>query len=308
MFKTKIGEFDGNSWETFCQQCFRLKYEKEGYQYLPAINGDYGIEGFTRTGLVFQCYCPDNNTDTNTLYEAQRDKITKDLSKLELYEKPLSTYLGGCAIKTWIFVTPEYRKKELVKHCRTKADEHKKLNLSILDSEFDVLIHDLDNFTKEVPIVLNYLNKGIDIFPDEIDDNQHLLWKNTSISLVDNANRKNKMLLSTGAINSEQKIDLLTTLTIKNKLDGDSIVNRWQNSYPEDYERFLRVVDVIEREVIITCMNPTADNMKRYQEFKELVYSKLKATFANNLSELMLLSLRDKVIADWILNCPINFE
>lgn len=307
MFKTKIGEFDGNSWEAFCQQCFRLKYETEGYQYMPAINGDYGIEGFTRTGLVFQCYCPDNNTDANTLYEAQRDKITKDLSKLELYEKPLSLYLAGCAIKTWIFVTPEYRKKELVKHCRTKANEHKKLNLSILDPDFDVLIHDLDNFTKEVPVVLNYLNRGIDISPDAIDDNQHLLWKNTSISLVDNANRKNKMLLNTNAINPEQKIDLLTTLTIKNKLDGDSIVNRWQNSYPEDYERFLRVVDVIEREVIITCMNPTADNMKRYQEFKELVYSKLKATFTN-LAEPMLLSLRDKVIADWILNCPINFE
>lgn len=72
MYQTKIASFDGNSWKEFCQQCFRLKYESEGYQFMPAINGDYGIEGFTRTGIVFQCYCSDNNTDANTLMKPAR--------------------------------------------------------------------------------------------------------------------------------------------------------------------------------------------------------------------------------------------
>ncbi|KAA6338981.1 hypothetical protein EZS27_013061 [termite gut metagenome] len=305
MFKTKIGEFDGNSWESFCQQCFHLKYEDEGYQSMPAINGDYGIEGFTRDGKAFQCYCPDNsNIDTDTLYEYQRNKITKDLGKLVTYEKQLKDYIAENTIKQWIFVTPIYSKKDLVKHCITKAAEYKKLNLSILNANFDVLIHDLDNFAKEIPVVLDYLNRGIDFAPDNIDDSQQLQWKNTSISLVDNANRKNKMLLSNA---SEQKIDTLTNLTVKRKMDGDSIVNYWRNSYAEDYEKFLRVVGIIEKEVIIECINPTTNNMKRYKDFETLVYTKLKATFSN-LAEPMLLSVRDKVIADWILNCPINFE
>ena len=64
---------------------------------------------------------------------------------------------------------------------------------------------------------------------------------------------------------------------------------------------------MVEREVIRTCMIPAPNNMERYKEFKSLVYDKLKATFAN-LSEPMLLSLTNKVIADWLLNCPINFE
>lgn len=38
MFKTKIGKFDGNSWEVFCQQRFRLKYEVEGYQLMPIMD------------------------------------------------------------------------------------------------------------------------------------------------------------------------------------------------------------------------------------------------------------------------------
>lgn len=195
----------------------------------------------------------------------------------------------------------------MVKHCRTKAEEHRNLNLSILDPEFDVLIHDLDNFTREAPIILDYTKRAIDISPDNVDDTQRLLWKNTAISLIDNANRKNQMLLGGKIENIERKIDILTNLTVKDKLDGDSIVNRWQISYPEDYERFLRVVDMVEREVIRTCMIPAPNNMERYKEFKSLVYAKLKATFAN-LSEPMLLSLTNKVIADWLLNCPINFE
>lgn len=308
MFKTTIGDFDGNSWETFCQQCFRLKYETEGYQYMPAINGDYGIEGFTRTGLVFQCYCPDNNTDSNTLYEAQRDKITADLKKLETYETHLKSYIRENLIKRWILVTPEYRKKDLVRHCRIKAEEYKKLNLSILDPEFDVLIHDLDNFTKEIPSVLNYFSRGIDFAPENLDDKRQMQWENTSISLVENANRKNRLLLgSQTTAGLEQKTDKLTNITIKDKLDGDSIVNSWQTYYPEDYEKFLRVVDIIEREVTATCLIPTDNNWERYKEFKAIVYKELKETFSN-LSETMLLSLTSKVIADWILNCPIDFE
>lgn len=61
-----------------------MKYEVEGYQEMSAhTDGDLGIEGFTRTGVVFQCYCPDEEYDSTKLYEHQRDKITKDLGKLK---------------------------------------------------------------------------------------------------------------------------------------------------------------------------------------------------------------------------------
>ena len=73
MYNTKFGPYDGNSWEDLMQLCFRLKYESEYYQSIPASSGDCGIEGFTKTGKVFQCYCPDNNMSSADLYEKQRD-------------------------------------------------------------------------------------------------------------------------------------------------------------------------------------------------------------------------------------------
>lgn len=309
MFQTSIGAFDGNSWEIFCQKCFRLKYEQEGYQPMPDINGDYGIEGFTRTGIVFQCYCPDNEADSRTLYEAQRDKITKDLGKLGRYEAQLKPYFENNLIKSWIFVTPKFSQKEILVHCQKKAKEHRALSLSIIDPAFDVFIHDLDNFTREIPIVVGGTNALLDITPEreDIDDSKRLKWKNTEIPLVENANRKNKLLLNPNIQQIDFKVDCLTDITIQQKLEGDSIINRWQTNYPSDYETFLRVVDLIEREVVITCMQPCSDNMQRYKDFKTLIYNKLKLTFGY-LSEPMLLSLSNKVVSDWILNCPIDFE
>ena len=111
MIKGKYSTYDGNSWEEFCQICLKLKFESEGYQELPAWQGDMGIEGFTRTGKVFQCYCPDDDYDPSTLYEKQRDKISKDLAKLEKNLAELKDYLKEVKIAAWIFLTPYYKNK-----------------------------------------------------------------------------------------------------------------------------------------------------------------------------------------------------
>lgn len=46
MFQTEYGKFDGDTWEIFCQKCLKIKYDKDGYQSIPArFGGDLGIEG-----------------------------------------------------------------------------------------------------------------------------------------------------------------------------------------------------------------------------------------------------------------------
>jgi len=114
MIKTEYGKFDGDKWEKLCQICFHLNYKNEGYQEVKATPGDFGIEGFTKQGKVFQCYCPDEQYSTNELYIKHRDKITKDLKKLQRYEKQLKKYLGNVKIKIWYFVTPLYGKNKII--------------------------------------------------------------------------------------------------------------------------------------------------------------------------------------------------
>ena len=64
---------DGERWEELCDGCYRIRYQEDGYQKVPATaNGDAGIEGFTNR-LVYQCYYPEGEYSDQQWYEKLRD-------------------------------------------------------------------------------------------------------------------------------------------------------------------------------------------------------------------------------------------
>jgi hypothetical protein len=308
MIKTEHGVFAGDSWEEFCQLCFKLKYEAEGYQTIPAWQGDFGIEGFTRTGKVFQCYCPDFDYAPDKLYDEQRDKVTTDLLKLIANEKQLGKYLKKIKIKEWIFVTPMYKKKDLVRHCRDKADEYRLKNISILDNSFDVLIHDLGNFTAQIPIVKGYQQRKLDIIPSaNATDEDVIDWKSQQISYVENALKKHEKRFGQTVKDKEVKINKLTNNSIADLLNGDRILRRWESDYPVDYEKFLRMISQYERRVEEKCFLAEISNNELYKEIASELKDKIKESFSM-LDNVMIDRLCDYVLADWMTRCPINFE
>lgn len=308
MYKTEHGDFTGTTWEEFCQICFKRKYEAHGYQEMPAWQGDLGIEGFTRSGILFQCYCPDEEYAPDDLYIKQRDKITTDLKKLVSYENELKNYLKAIKVKQWIFVTPGYKKKDIVKHCQDKAEEYRKLNLSILDTNFDVLIYDIDFFATEIPLVLDYRKQKIEINPlTQKSDNEIADWKSTEISLVENAIRKHGQRITTDAVNRDNKINALTQNSIQNFLNGNITIKIMQDKFPKDYEKFVRVVGLFEKKVDEYCIVNTGDNNLLYKEIEIELKVKLKEAFGY-IDQITIDRLAEQVLADWILRCPINFE
>ena len=148
---TAYGSFDGNSWERLCQLVFKRKFTVDGYTHIPATPGDYGLEGFTKTtGCGFQCYCPDKAYSAKDLYQKQRDKITADLNKLQTNEVELKKVLGTTKLRRWHLVTPTIALNDLVKHAQAKEAEVRGWNLSILDADFQVLLHDADHYATEI--------------------------------------------------------------------------------------------------------------------------------------------------------------
>lgn len=307
MYKTEHGDFDGNSWEEFCQLCFKHKYEKEGYQELPAWQGDLGIEGYTRAGKVFQCYCPDENYNADVLYGKQRDKITKDLGKLISNEKELKRYLGNQKILQWIFVTPRYQNKELVRHCAEKAEEFRNKKLDILDPNFDILIHDLDFFSEQIPLIIEGKGKKIEINHQDETDQNSAQWINSEIDLVENANRKNGHRINATANNRDRKIEKLTKITISNFLNGNITINRLQQKFPDDYEKLIRVVSQFEKKVEEICLTNASSSAELYSTIEKDLKDRVRITLPY-LNEITIEKLTEQVLADWILRCPIDFE
>lgn len=309
MFITTYGSFRGDLWENACQVCFKLKYSDSYSEVKATSPGDHGIEGFTRTGKVFQCYCPDENYSADKLYAEQRDKITTDLNKLVLYQKQLKQLIGNMKIKEWIFVTPSISKNDLIKHCTSKSFEYRAKGLEILDNEFEVLAQDIQYLLPHLQIALKEVSNDKLIFDNSelITEIDKINYKDTKSDLVENSNRKHRRRFSTNVSQIDQKVDNFTDKTVKNFLDGKGIVNNWRQLLPQDYERFLKIVSQIEEDVEEMCAFPTEDNNKRYEHIKSLVFSKIQNNF-DELHEISINNLTNYIIADWILRCPINFE
>lgn len=309
MLETSYGTFDGDSWEKICQICFKQKYKDEQYIEMIASPGDFGIEGFTKTGKVFQCYCPDHSYTRDELYTHQRNKITKDLKKLQHFEGELKRRLGETKIKEWIFLTPEFSKNEIISHCTTKAEEIRSLNLSILDPDFVVLPQDVEHLIPFISNALSATNRKLLLKVEESASLYKVTnYKMSDNALVDNALTKHSARLSqsNSTINPE-KVDKLTNRTIKHFLDGKEILNRWKNMIQEDYERFIKVVSLYEEEVEEICLFSTDDFNGRLEEIKFTLKEKIAKSFPT-LDSITVQELTNHVVADWILRCPINFE
>lgn len=309
MIKTEYGNFDGDRWEKVCQIVFKKKYEAESYFEIIASPGDYGIEGFTRAGKAFQCYCPNEHYTQSELYEKQRDKITKDLKKLKLYEKPLQKKLGDSLINKWYFVSPSYSKNDIVDHCTTKRDEVKSWGLSIIDNiNFEVIPVDLDFLKPDIHHVLKIDEQKIDISPaNPTTEDEKLNWKGKEISLVQNAQRKHKARFESSTNNLDKKVDILTEKSVSHFLEGSGILKKWQSDYPEDFEKFIKIISQVEERVIEECMFPHNDNNLLHEKFSTMVEAKIKEGFPY-LDQAMIQNLCNQVMADWILRCPIDFE
>ena len=307
MYKTEYGDFDGNSWEDFCQMCFKHKYEKDGYQELPAWQGDLGIEGYTREGKVFQCYCPDENYNFDILYEKQRDKITKDLKKIKKNQNELKKYLGSQKIVCWIFVTPEYKNKELIRHCAEKAIEYRNENLDILDPKFDILVHDLDFFKEQIPLIIDGKGKKIELnHLDETNENISL-WSNSEVDLVENAKRKNNHRINPNAKNRDVKIQKLTDHTITNFINGNVTIKLLEQKFPDDYEKLIRVISQFEKKVEESCITNEGSSKELYDSIEFELKSRISKTLSY-IDDITIIKLTEQILADWILRCPIDFE
>ena len=103
----------------------------------------------------------------------------------------------------WIFLTPLYKNKELIKHCQNKVAEYKKKNLEILSTDFDILMYDEDYFTIQIPIALNANGQKIEI---NVEQSSDVNWNKSNIDLIEHAIEKHGKRLQPHTKNKEDKV------------------------------------------------------------------------------------------------------
>ena len=308
MFKTSFGAFDGAGWEALCQQVFKKKFAKEGYQPIPASPGDFGLEGFTMlTGLGFQCYCPDKHYTRQELYEKQRDKITKDLGKLKENEVELERRFGTTKLSDWYFVTPEVNKNSLLAHARAKETEVRGWNLRILQPNFRVHLHDADHYFVEIREILSAAGVALDFGM-----NPPILpaLKEQKEVYEDNVLRKCKARLESKQ--SSPRYDFLVNQinqqTLESFLESEASFRRIQESAPTLYFKLVRLINEFEKFVVDTnaTWGGSADELTT--TVRDKLTQRLVHDLSPQLDETSASQISRHMVARWLAICELDYD
>jgi hypothetical protein len=297
---------DPKSWEKYFKSLLKLHFGQSCVFDIPDEHGgDWGIECYTASGEIYQCYFPTDKPTTSKLYEAQRDKINSDLIKLtdknaQIFSEIFSS--RNIKIKRWILATPIFNTKMLSKYTAKKSQEIRELGLDFIDNDFQIMVQTDEDFEYEKQKLLD-CHTYIKVEVEEVSEQDLASWINENVGFMN---------------------DLYPKLCKLTDNDIDKI-NHHKQEISRLYLNFQNTLDVYSNEfpqlhvALIDCINSRKKHLKNrisllgkkappalMEENLERLESDLKSIFPR-----MLGGHREELcwgaISSWLIECPLRF-
>ena len=307
------GYMTGNAWEELCVKCYRLRYQKEHYTPIPAVQGgDAGIEGFTHNGIVHQCYCPEREYSEDELYGHQRNKLTTDIQKLISNGKRLKE-LGVPIISEWHFNIPEYKDPRILKHAQSKqqevltAKENDPVSLAHISDDFKILIKVAEDFTPEISRIIrtNLTDMKLNF---AVQHRENPDWSKCDSQKVANIRRKVGSVMHVDE--NDPDLNYVINVYVDYYIAGLAIINNLQLHFPEFYEDLYKLEQSYKREVAVkTRMNTNRQlNQSVFDNILEEFQEKLEKDFSKMLTQASIVELKQDLVASWLADCSMEFR
>lgn len=307
---------DGESWEKLSISCYKMKYQSEHFQEVPAEHkGDGGIEGFTKSGVVIQCYCPnDSNYSRDDLYNHQREKVTNDIGKfINKTNAAVLKSLGLPCIKEWHFVVPEIKDKRIIQHIAKKInlvkDERSKEPdfFNYISEDFDIIIKTAEDFRVELTTILRSTLTDTKLSFAILQDPQ-IDWTTCEADKVANVTRK---LIAINPEFAENKEDLneLLEIYMSAYISGIELIERLGENFPDIRKDILELANQYKKHVRSkTLLNGDRSmNSIIFEEISNDFREKLKTEF-KHINSASIMSLQMSLVAGWLADCPMEFK
>lgn len=306
---------DGDSWEQLITSCYRIKFQDEHFTSIPAVHGgDGGIEGFTRKGRVYQCYCPERDYNDDDLYDHLRNKMTTDIKKLvSLPNAARLKKLGVPTIKEWHFVIPEYKDSRILSHAETKRQEVLSIkqsdtsNYDYIDKEFIIVIKQAEDFKIEISRIIRTSLHDMKLNLD-IHNTNDLDWTHCNSEKTNNIKRKIKAVMGNIDDADEDYNDIVNT-HIESYIKGIEILRVLRSSYSEVYEDIYMLEQSYKKQVSLkTKMNTNSSiNLMLFNEILDDFQQKLEQQF-KYLTFASVMELTTSLISSWLADCSMQFK
>lgn len=300
---THATRLSGNEWERWANKLLTCHYGPTDYQKVPANDkGDAGIEGFAVTvGHAFQAYGCEEPLATRKRFEAQRKKMTEDISKFIKNKTVLAKIFGTVQISRWTLFVPYYDSKDIVSHASTKTAEVLAANLPYVAPDFRVMVCQEDNYSIERDQLLNANVRAVQINVDKSTIDQVTSWTSSNSGLFATLEEKIGRL---PAIQDTAHRRSFCEQVLKWYLEGQALLEALRK-YPEVYEKVLRAKNHRENYLAMAMMGngTTHDRLNAPLEaLKEALKTEVRELHSFNAE-----TLAHEAVADWLLRCPLNF-
>ena len=305
----------GDLWEDLINRCYRMRYQKEGYHEIPAsYKGDGGIEGFTDTGVVYQCYCPEKQYSDNEYYEHIRTKLHNDIGKFidPDYEDTLKR-LGIHDVHEWHLVIPEYRDKRILEYRTTQIKrviEYKTKHpdqCNYIADDFRIDIKVADDFVTEISS-LSRTKAGLELDLRIVEKANTIDLTSCPSEKVSNIKRKIKAVMG----NVEEDDDgykRIVQMFLEAYITGISLMEKLRQENIDVYEDIMSLKLSYKRKVEMKTL------MQQDHSLNRSVFDEIFEDFTNQLnSKFTFLNqeTRDElamdIIGEWLADCPMEFK
>ncbi len=150
----------GDEWQAFALQLVQRRHGPVNVQIVPdSVGGDAGLEFFTTSGCLYQCYAPEETSDVKKAASAMKAKAARDLPKLINNQAKIRAVLSGISATRWILLCPFLDNKDVVANVRDRGLIVKAAGLNFIGPNFEALCHSQDDFAGEIA-QLNAMSLG----------------------------------------------------------------------------------------------------------------------------------------------------
>ena len=288
-------------WESHANKLLRERYTSANYIPIPdQHNGDGGIEGFSMDGNAYQMYCPENAMTLDKLYEDQRRKMTNDVRKFIDNKKIMKGFFGDLKIKRWILVVPNHKTKNIIAHATQKTREVIDANLGYVDnSNFRVLVWDRNEFKSEETSLLAAGLATLKLKPIDVPEPEIESFREKATEFSENMTRK------LGKLNDNHKVieNGQKNLT-KSAIISQNMISTLKEDYAEIYEQITSTTSRRAKQLDIEALDASPETQSLSYQIK-----KLQEQLGNNskLHDDNLEEISKGVVADWLMNCTLDF-
>jgi hypothetical protein len=301
-----LNSWGTDEWEKHLQLLLKRRYLTPGtYQHIPAeTHGDCGLEGYASDGTCYQGYSAQDWVEPKTLYEKQRDKITKDIGTFLAKEDELVSLLGSVKIRTWNLVVPYWKSKELIKHAKVKEKLVRSVAPKHADKDFRIAIITADDFAVERQELANAGINSFDVTPQIVPDSTLNDWLQSAsnLELVAHLNRKAAVIVGR---ESGAPLTRFRLRIVKNYISGNIVLKKLEDELPDTFKRVLELKEQKEGDLDTETVTLDLVPAKFFKETLESYQKQLNST--PGLSQRATHILANEAVADWLLRCPLEF-